>query len=450
MSDICCIVLAAGLGTRMRSDIPKVLHRAGGRSLLGHVLAAVGELEPGRVIVVSGPQMEAVGAEVHVVCPAARIAIQAERLGTAHAVLAAREAAAGFEGTVVILYGDVPLIRVATLKSLAHEVRGETKLAVLGFEAKDPTGYGRLVRDAAGRLVAIREELDATPQERATKLCNSGVIAVEAGLLWRLLPEIGRDNAKGEHYLTDLAGLASAEGHAGAVVLSPQEEVEGVNSRAQLARIERALQERYREKAMEEGATLVAPETVFLSADTRIGRDVVIEPHVVVASGVEIGDRVVIRSFCHLEGARIAPNAIVGPFARLRPGAVIGEGVHIGNFVEVKNALIEAGAKANHLAYIGDARVGAKANVGAGTITCNYDGFGKHHTEIGAGAFIGSNSALVAPVKIGEGAYIGSGSVITRNVPADALALGRGRQEVKEDWARRFRAAAQARKKSKA
>ncbi len=446
MSGTSAIVLAAGLGTRMRSKLPKVLHRAGGRSLLGHVLTSLKELNPDRVVVVAGPGMEVVGEEARRVLPGVRLAVQQERLGTGHAVLAARDAAAGAGGTVLILYGDVPLIRAATLASLANLVGPGSPLAVLGFEAADPTGYGRFIRGADGRLAAVREELDAAPEERSITLCNSGVIAVEADLLWRLLPRIGRDNAKQEYYLTDLIALAAAEGRGPRIATCPEEEVLGVNSRAQLAEVESVLQRRYRAEAMAGGATLVAPETVFLSADTRIGSDVVIEPNVVIGPGVEIGDKVTVRAFSHLEGASIARGAIVGPFARLRPGAIIGEDAHIGNFVEVKNATIEAGAKANHLAYLGDARVGARANIGAGTITCNYDGFDKHLTDIGAGAFIGSNSALVAPVKIGEGAYVGSGSVIGRDVPADALAVARGRQEVKEGWAKRMREAREQRK----
>jgi bifunctional UDP-N-acetylglucosamine pyrophosphorylase / glucosamine-1-phosphate N-acetyltransferase len=319
----------------------------------------------------------------------------------------------------------VPLVRPETLENLVASVDGGSKLAVLGFEADDPTGYGRLILDGAGRLGAIREELDATPEERAVCLCNSGLMAVDAGLLWRLLPRIGEDNAKGERYLTDLAGLAAAEGVAAAVVRCPQGEVLGVNSRRDLAEVERRFQQRLRDAAMAGGATLVAPETVFLSHDTQVGQDVLIEPNVTIGPGVTIADGASIRSFSYLEGADIGAGAVIGPFARLRPGAVIGEAARIGNFVEVKNARVSAGAKANHLAYLGDAEVGAGANIGAGTIICNYDGVAKHRTEIGAGAFIGSNSALVAPVRIGEGAYVGSGSVITRDVPPDALALGR-------------------------
>ena len=449
MSETACIVLAAGLGTRMKSDRAKVLHAAAGRSLLGHVLAAAADMRPRRIVTVVGPGMEEVAEAARASVPEVAIAIQQERLGTADAVAAAEAGAAGAAPVTLILYGDVPLIRLETLERLVAAVDAGAGLAVLGFVADDPTGYGRLIVDGDGRLCAIREELDANPEERAVTLCNAGLMAVQSELLWRLLPGIGAGNAKKERYLTDLVGLAAAEGAGPVVVRCPQEEVLGVNSRLDLARVERHFQERLRDAAMAGGATLMAPETVFLCHDTRIGRDVVIEPNVTIGPKVTIADGAIIRSFCHIEGAEIGRGAIIGPFARLRPGARIGEGAHIGNFVEVKNAVVAAGAKANHLAYLGDADIGAGANIGAGTITCNYDGIGKHRTEIGAGAFIGSNSALVAPVRIGEGAYVGSGSVITRDVPPDALALGRGRQEVKEGWAARLRATAAARKGEK-
>jgi bifunctional UDP-N-acetylglucosamine pyrophosphorylase / glucosamine-1-phosphate N-acetyltransferase len=449
MSEVACIVLAAGLGTRMKSERAKVLHGAAGRSLLGHVLAAAAALAPRRITVVVGPGMDEVAAEARAAVPEVAIAVQQERRGTADAVAAARDEAGEAAATTLVLYGDVPLVRPETLERLVAAVDGGSKLAVLGFEADDPTGYGRLILDGAGRLGAIREELDATPEERAGRLCNSGLMAVDTELLWRLLPGIGADNAKGERYLTDLAGLVAAEGLAAAVVRCPQAEVLGVNSRRDLAQVERHFQQRLRDAAMAGGATLVAPDTVFLCHDTAIGRDVTIEPNVTIGPGVRIADGASIRSFSYLEAADVGAGAIIGPFARLRPGAVIGEAARIGNFVEVKNARVAAGAKANHLAYLGDAEIGAGANIGAGAIICNYDGIAKHRTEVGAGAFIGSNSALVAPVRIGEGAYVGSGSVITRDVPPDALAIGRGRQEVKEGWAARQRAVAahKARKK---
>lgn len=442
MSNLACIVLAAGLGTRMGSELPKVMHRAAGATLIAHVLAAASALKPEKVVAVIGPGMDEVADEARASEPGCAIAVQAERRGTADAVMAAGPSLNGFAGTVLVLYGDVPLTRPETLERLIAAVSDDARLAVLGFEAADPQGYGRLVVDTAERLVAVREQLDANPEESRITLCNSGLMAVGSELLWRLLPKVGNRNAKGEHYLTDIVGLAAAEGVGIALVRAPEDEVMGVNTRRDLAAVERRLQERLREAAMAGGATLVAPETVFLSYDTRIGRDVVIEPYVVIGPRVTIADRARIRGFCHIEGADVAEAAVVGPFARLRPGARIGPDAHIGNFVEVKNAEIGQGAKANHLAYLGDARVGAKANIGAGTITCNYDGITKHLTDIGAGAFIGSNSALVAPVTIGDGAYVGSGSVITDDVPSDALAIGRGRQEVKQGWAARFRAKA--------
>ncbi len=430
-----CIVLAAGEGTRMKSALAKVMHRAAGQSLIGHVLSAVDAVAPGRVVVVTGPGMQAVAEEAHRFVPAAGIAIQTKRSGTAHAVGFAADALKGGDGTTLVLYGDVPLISPASLKALIRRIDGETALAVLAFCASDPHGYGRLIVDDKGCLTAIREERDASPDERALSLCNSGIMAVNSEVLWRLLPQIGCDNAQKEFYLTDLVGLAVSEGLTVAYEECPEREVLGVNTRVELAVVEARLQDRLREAAMLGGATLVAPETVFFSVDSLIGKDVVIEPHVIFGHGVTIADGATIRSFCHLENCKVESGAIVGPFARLRPGAVIGQGAHIGNFVEIKNAIIAAGAKANHLAYIGDASVGAKANIGAGTITCNYDGFAKHRTEIGAGAFIGTNSSLVAPVKIGDGAYIGSGSVITEDVPADALALERAKMVVKPGWA---------------
>ena len=444
MTDIAIIVLAAGKGTRMKSGLPKVLHRAAGRSLLGHVLHAARALEPKAAVVVVGPGMEAVGQEAASVIPSAGQAVQVDRLGTGHAVSMARGSLQAFEGTVLILYGDVPLISAESLQRLAA-VAG-SGMAVLGFEAADPKGYGRLLQDAGGHVVGIREELDASPLERAIRLCNSGIIAIESGLLWSLLPKIGNANAKGEYYLTDLVELADAAGAACSLVTCPEAEVAGVNDRVQLAGIEATLQQAYRRRHMLNGATLVAPETVFFSADTRIGQDVVIEPNVVFGPGVTIGDGVEILAFSHIEGATVATGARIGPYARLRPGAEIGEDAHIGNFVEVKKAVFGKGAKANHLSYIGDARVGARTNIGAGTITCNYDGYEKHLTGIGENVFVGSNTALVAPVTIGDGASIAAGSVITRNVPADALAMTRAELDLREGWAKRYREMKAARK----
>lgn len=444
MTDIAIIVLAAGKGTRMKSGLPKVLHRAAGRSLLGHVLHAARALAPKAAVVVVGPGMEAVWQEAANVFPSAGQAVQLDRLGTGHAVSMARDSLQAFKGTVLILYGDVPLISAESLQRLA--AMAGSGMAVLGFEAADPKGYGRLLQDAGGHVVGIREELDAGPLERAIRLCNSGIIAIESGLLWSLLPKIGNANAKGEYYLTDLVELAAAAGAACSLVTCPEAEVAGVNDRVQLAGIEATLQQTYRRRHMLNGATLVAPETVFFSADTRIGQDVVIEPNVVFGPGVAIGDGVEILAFSHIEGATVAAGARIGPYARLRPGAEIGEDAHIGNFVEVKKAVFGKGAKANHLSYIGDASVGAKTNIGAGTITCNYDGYEKHLTGIGENVFVGSNTALVAPVTIGDGASIAAGSVITRNVPADALAMTRAELDLREGWAKRYREMKAARK----
>jgi bifunctional UDP-N-acetylglucosamine pyrophosphorylase / glucosamine-1-phosphate N-acetyltransferase len=444
MTDIAIIVLAAGKGTRMKSNLPKVLHRAAGRSLLGHVLQAAQELAPRESVVVVGPDMEAVAAEARTVFPAVRAVVQVDRLGTGHAVSMAREALRSFVGTVLVLYGDVPLISAESLRQLAG-LAGKG-MAVLGFEAANPFGYGRLLQDGSGHVVKIREQLDATAAERSVTLCNSGIIAIDSPLLWSLLPKLGNGNAKGEYYLTDLVELAAAAGTACRLAVCPEAEVAGVNDRVQLAAIEASLQLAYRRRHMLNGATLVAPETVFFSADTIIGQDVVIEPNVMFGPGVVIGDNVEILAHSHIEGAHVSSGARIGPFARLRPGAEIGEDAHIGNFVEVKKAVIGKGAKANHLAYIGDARVGAKTNIGAGTITCNYDGYEKHLTDIGANVFVGSNTALVAPVSVGDGASIAAGSVITRNVPADALAMTRAELELREGWAKRYREMKSARK----
>jgi bifunctional UDP-N-acetylglucosamine pyrophosphorylase/glucosamine-1-phosphate N-acetyltransferase len=443
MTAIACIVLAAGMGTRMKSNLPKVLHKAGGRSLLGHALSTVAELAPQGVNVVVGPDMDIVSAEAKASAPDCRVFEQTKRNGTAHAVSVAMPGLDGFSGQVLILYGDVPLIESETLRELCIAA-GDT-MAVLGFNAADPHGYGRLISDG-DRLLAIREHLDASEQERGISICNSGIICIDNTLLQAWLPQIGNDNAKGEYYLTDLVEICNARSRTCRYTLCDEDQVRGVNDRAQLAEIEAILQTRYRTRAMRNGATLVAPQTVFLSPDTKIGRDVVIEPNVVIGPGVEIADGAHILSFCHLEGAKIAGGCSIGPYARLRPGADVQTGAKVGNFVEIKKASIEPGAKVNHLTYIGDARVGEGANIGAGTITCNYDGFFKHFTDIGAGAFIGSNSSLVAPVKIGDGALVGSGSVITRDVEHDALVLARGRQEQRTGWAKKFREAMLAKK----
>lgn len=432
------IVLAAGEGTRMRSRLPKVLHPLGGRPLLTHVLDSVQAAGIETVAVVVGPDHAAVEAEARQCAPGAKVFVQAERRGTAHAVLTARPAIARGHDGIVVLFADTPLVRPATLARLRAALTAGAAVAVLGFRPADPTGYGRLITQN-GNLVAIREEKDASPAERALGLCNAGLMALGGDAALAILEGIGNANAKGEFYLTDAVEIANARGLKAVVLEAEEDEVRGINTKAQLAEAEAVLQRRLRAAALEAGVTLVAPETVFLSTDTAFGRDVVVEPYVVFGPGVTVADDAVIHSFSHLEGAEIGKGASVGPYARLRPGTRLGEKARIGNFVETKAAEIGAGAKANHLSYVGDARVGAGANIGAGTITCNYDGVAKHLTEIGAGAFIGSNSALVAPVSIGDGAYVGSGSVITQNVPADALAVGRGRQSTKEGYARRLR-----------
>ena len=432
------IVLAAGEGTRMRSSRPKVLHAVAGRSLLAHVLAALRAAGAKRVAVVVGPNHEAVASEARVQIPEAEIFVQNERRGTAHAVLAARAAIERGADDVLVVFGDTPLIVPRTLEKLRAAVAGGAAVAVLGFRPVDPAGYGRLMTDGP-ELLRIVEQADANESERAIALCNGGLMSFAGATALAILGKIGCDNSKREFYLTDAVAIARAMNLRAVVREVTEDEVSGINTKAQLAAAEGIIQQRLRQAALEAGVTLVAPETVHLAADTRLGRDVTVEPYVVFGPGVVVEDGATIRSFSHLAGAHVGRDAVVGPFARLRPGAELERDVHIGNFVEVKEALIEAGAKANHLAYIGDARVGAGANVGAGTITCNYDGEAKHRTDIGKGAFIGSNSALVAPVKIGDGAYIGSGSVITHDVPADSLALGRGRQIVKEGWVKRLR-----------
>ena len=439
------IVLAAGKGTRMKSRLPKALHGIAGRSLLGHVLAASRVAIDGDVAVVVGPGMEDVAAEAERQVAGARTFLQPGQQGTADAVLAAREAIAG-AGDVFVLFCDTPLLRTETLQRMQAALDEGANVAVLGFEAADPTGYGRLLTSADGELLAIREHNDATAEERSVRLCNSGVMAFRVPDLNGLLDKIEANNAKGEYYLTDAIELARAQGLKAVAVASEEEELLGVNDRRQLAVAEAVFQTRARDRAMLEGATLIAPETVWFSHDTKIGRDCIIEPNVFFGPGVEIGDDVRILANSHIEGARVAPGSRIGPFARLRPGADLGENVHIGNFVEVKNVRMGEGAKANHLAYLGDGSVGSKANIGAGTIFCNYDGFFKHRTEVGDGAFIGSNSALVAPVKIGDGAFVGSGSVISRDVPKDALALERSDQATHEGWAEKFRAVMKRRK----
>ncbi|MBM1172284.1 bifunctional UDP-N-acetylglucosamine diphosphorylase/glucosamine-1-phosphate N-acetyltransferase GlmU [Microvirga arabica] len=440
------IVLAAGEGTRMKSAKPKVLHQVANRSMLGHVLATLTQAGATSTAVVIGPDRDDVAKEVQKVSAQARIFVQTDRLGTAHAVLSAREALAQPTDDVIIAFGDTPLILPDTFIKLRAPLAEGAAVVAMGFEAKDPTGYGRFIT-SGNELLAIREHRDASEAERAITLCNGGLMAIRGDLALPLLDRVQNKNAKGEYYLTDIVEIARSLGHRTAIAVVSEEEVHGVNDRAQLAAAERMIQNRLRQAAMASGVTLIAPETVFFSHDTRLGQDVVVEPHVVFGPGVVVEEGAIIHSFSHLEGARIASGAGVGPFARLRPGAMIGPKAKVGNFVEIKNTDLGAGAKVSHLTYLGDASVGAEANIGAGTITCNYDGFGKYRTEIGEGAFIGSNSSLVAPIAIGRGAFVGSGSVITDNVPDDALGLGRGRQTIKEGWAIGFREKAQAAKK---
>ncbi len=432
------IVLAAGEGTRMRSALPKVLHSIAGRSLLAHVLAAVAEAGVTATAVIIGPGQENVAAEAKRILPSAECFVQRERRGTANAVLAAKSAIKRQPDDVLVVYADTPLIRAATLTRLRAPLAAGAAAAVLAFRPSDPSGYGRLVV-AGGKLIAIREEADASAAEKAIDLCNGGIMALAGAHALAILERIGDRNCKREFYLTDAVEIARGMKLDVVAVEAEEDDVRGINTKSQLAEAEAVAQQRLRKAALDAGVTFVAPETVFLCADTKFGEDVVVEPYVVFGEKVTIEDGAVIHSFSHLAGAHIGKGASVGPFARLRPGTRLGEKARIGNFVEVKEAVIEAGAKANHLSYIGDASVGANANVGAGTITCNLDGDAKHRTTIGKDAFIGSNSALVAPVEIGDGAYIGSGSVITENVPADALALARGRQVIKEGGAARLR-----------
>ena len=422
----------------MRSSLPKALHPIAGQPLIPHVLAAARGGKNDTIAVVVGPDHQAVVDEIKRSRPEAKTFVQRERLGTAHAVLAAREAIAYGADDILIAFGDTPLIDAVTFERLRTALKDGAALAVLGFRAADPTGYGRLLVEG-GQLVAIREQADASEAERAVTLCNAGVMAFAGSTALKILDRIGNGNSKGEYYLTDAVTIVRELGLRAAVIETGEDEVRGINTKAQLAEAEQVMQQRLRRAALDAGVTLIAPETVFLSADTTFGKDVIIEPFVVIGPGVAIDDGAVIHSFSNIVGARIGKGASVGPYARLRPGTVLGEGVRVGNFVETKAAGLEAGVKVNHLTYIGDTHIGQNANIGAGTITCNYDGFDKHRTEIGAGAFVGSNSSLVAPVKIGAGAFIGSGSVITKDVPDDSLAIERSDQTVREGWAKRFR-----------
>ncbi|MBQ2260432.1 MAG: bifunctional UDP-N-acetylglucosamine diphosphorylase/glucosamine-1-phosphate N-acetyltransferase GlmU [Loktanella sp.] len=430
------IILGAGLGTRMNSDLPKVLHQIAGAPMLVHAMQAGQSLDPARCVIVAGYEAAQVEKAALAHDPDVSVVVQDEQLGTAHAVAQAKAALADFDGDALVLYGDTPFIRPDTLAAMI-EARQTHDIVVLGFEAEDPGRYGRLIvqNDALDRIVEFK---DASEDERAVTLCNSGVIAANSATLFSLIDAVGNDNAAGEYYLTDIVGIARARGLTATVVECAEAETLGINSRFELAQAEAVFQNAARMTALEDGVTLTAPETVYFAYDTVIGRDAVVEPNVVFGPGVTVESGAKIRAFSHLEGCHVSRGAIVGPYARLRPGAELAENTRIGNFVEVKNAVIAEGAKVNHLSYIGDADIGPRSNIGAGTVTCNYDGVFKHHTSIGADVFIGSNTMLVAPVSVGDQAMTASGSVITGDVPGGALAVARARQENKAGFAVRL------------
>ena len=433
------VILAAGQGTRMRSDTHKVLHPIASRPLLLHLLDSVDALGADKRVVVVGKGREQV--EAAIAGRDVAIAVQAEQKGTGHAVQQAEGALADYDGPVIVLYGDTPFVESRTLRRMLDRLDGEggPGVVVLASSPADPLKYGRIILGDGDRISKMVEFKDATEEERAVRLCNSGMMAVRSQDLFRWLERVGNDNAAGEYYLPDIVNIAAAEGRDAVVIEGDPYEAAGVNSRAELAHLELEWQRRRREQALDEGATLIDPESVWFAYDTKLGRDVTVEPHVVFGPGVEIADGATIHAFSHIEGAIIGAKASIGPFARIRPGTRLAERTKVGNFVELKKADIGEGAKVNHLSYVGDASVGARANIGAGTITCNYDGFGKYRTVIGEGAFIGSNTALVAPVSVGEGAIVGAGSVITRDVDADSLAVERNEQKGIAGWARRFR-----------
>ncbi len=431
------IVLAAGQGTRMNSDLPKVLHPLGGVPLVVHAMASGDAVEPDETVVIAGHGADAVEVAVLAYNPDAIVVQQAEQLGTGHAVLQAADALADFEGNAIVVFGDTPFVRPETIAKMAASRADGNAIVMLGFEAADPGRYGRMIVGDDG-LEQIVEAKDANDAQLAITLCNGGLVAADAQLLFSLLKSIGNDNASGEYYLTDIVAAARAKGHSASVVTCDEAETMGINTRAELARAEAFFQAHKRTEALENGVTMTAPDTVFFGFNTVIGRDAVIEPNVVFGPDVTVESGATIRAFSHLEGCHVSRGAVVGPYARLRPGAELSENTKVGNFVEVKNATILEGAKVNHLSYIGDASIGARTNVGAGTITCNYDGFMKHHTEIGEGAFIGSNTMLVAPVKIGNEAMTATGSVINKDVPDGALAVARARQEIKPGMARKL------------
>ncbi|QUL38255.1 bifunctional UDP-N-acetylglucosamine diphosphorylase/glucosamine-1-phosphate N-acetyltransferase GlmU [Erythrobacter sp. JK5] len=436
MTDFAAIILAAGKGTRMKSDLHKVLHPIAGKPMLMHLLDSFGELSPRKTVVVVGDKREQL--DEALADRGIATALQEPQLGTAHAALQARESLSGFSGNILVCFGDCPMVRAETVRKLTGALESGAKVAVLGFRPDDPLQYGRIIADDDGTVRKMVEYKDASEEERACDLCNSGLIVAHSDDMWPLLDAVGNDNAQGEYYLPDVATGAIARGDRVQVVETGSSEVSGINSRAELAAAEAQWQALKREEAMANGATLKAPETVFFSWDTEIGRDVLVEPNVVFGPGVKIANGVHIKSFCHIEGATIASGAQVGPFARLRPGAVMEEDSFVGNFVEIKKAVLGKGAKASHLSYIGDATVGQYANIGAGTITCNYDGYFKHQTVIGDRAFIGSNSALIAPVTIGADAIVAAGSAVSRDVGAGDLRMVRGEQLVKQGWADRF------------
>jgi len=448
MTELLSIILAAGEGTRMRSDIPKVLHQVGGLSMVGHVVRAAQGAGATAISVVVGPDHGAVEAEVTRQASNVQFAKQVERRGTAHAVREARAALDVAKGNVVVLYADNPLVTTQTLATITAKLDAGADIVVVGYTPADPTNLGRLLTKD-GKLLAIREHREATDEERKITLCNSGIMGFRVGTLRAVIDRIDNKNAKGEFYLTDAVELANADGGNVEYIEAAEKEVIGVDDRARLAKAEAQFQELRRDDFMKAGVTLKDPSTVYFSYDTEIGRDVTIFPNVVFGPGVKIADGVEIRAFCDIEGATIGSGSTIGPFARMRGGAELGDAVHVGNFVEVKNAVIHDGVKAGHLSYLGDAEIGAKTNIGAGTITCNYDGVNKSKTTIGANAFIGSNSSLVAPVTIGDGAYIASGSVITKDVEPEALALGRARQENKAGYAPKLKARAEAIKRAR-
>ncbi|AKS46625.1 UDP-N-acetylglucosamine pyrophosphorylase /glucosamine-1-phosphate N-acetyltransferase [Octadecabacter temperatus] len=433
---VALIILAAGKGTRMQSDLPKVLHKIAGAPLLVHAMKAGATLEPEKTVVVAGHGAELVEVAARDWSDDVDVVLQTEQLGTAHAVQQAGDALAGFGGDAIVLYGDTPFIQPETLDAMLA-ARAEHDVVVLGFDAADPGRYGRLVMDGDA-LSAIVEFKDATDAERAITLCNSGVICAKSDVLFDLIDSVSNENASGEYYLTDIIGIARSKGLSATVVRCDEAETMGINSRPELAVAEVAFQTRARADALENGVSMHAPDTVYFSHDTYIGADTVIEPNVVFAPGVTVENNATIRAFSHLEGCHVSRESVVGPYARLRPGAELSEGVKIGNFVEVKNATIDAGAKVNHLSYIGDAQIGEKSNVGAGTITCNYDGVFKHRTTIGKNVFVGSNTMLVAPVTLGDESMTATGTIVTKDVPDGDLAVGRARQENKTGFARRM------------